>query len=311
VTAKQRLVRAHRAVTNPMQRALRLSRSFERVKVCSSPIFVVGSPRSGTTMLGWALANHSWLWTSGESNVVREAFSPSASVDRALESARIAGDGSWLHDQEVDRDELLARLATGINALYTSRSHGRRWLDHTPAHTLMLDQIAAMFPRAVFIHVLRDGRQVVHSMTNFMAAFPQERKRRFEQAGRAIPWVEFDVACATWREYVEAARDFTARIPTRCLTIRHDRIVREPWRALRDVYRFLGIPFEDRPVAYVRVTRVNSSFPDRPPGDYPNPWDQWSPEQRRTFLEIASETLFDNGLAGWPDLDLEETASYA
>lgn len=311
MTGKQRLVRAQRAVTSPVRRALGLPRCFERVKVCSSPIFVVGSPRSGTTMLGWALANHSWLWTSGESSVIRDAFSRPESIDRALESARIAGDGSWLRDQEVGRDELLARLATGVNALYTSRSGGRRWLDHTPAHALMVEQVAGMFPGAVFIHVLRDGRQVVESMTNFMAAFPEERKRRFEQAGRSIPWIEFHAACTTWREYVDAVRSFEARNPTRCLTIRHDRIVREPWRALRDVYRFLRIPFEDGPIAYVRVTRVNSSFPDRRPGDYPNPWDEWSPEQRRAFVEIAGETLVDHGFAGWRDLDVEQTASYA
>jgi Sulfotransferase family len=261
-------------------------------------------------MLGWALANHSWLWTSGESTVIREAFSQSASIDRALEYARIAGNGSWLRDQDVGREELLAWLAVGVNALYTSRSKARRWLDHTPSHTLMLEQIGEMFPGAVFIHVVRDGRQAVHSMTNFMAAFPAERKRSFEQAGRSIPWLEFDVACATWREYVEAAQGFATRNPTRCLTIRHDRVVREPWRAFRDIYRFLRIPFEDGPIGYVRVTRVNSSFPDKPAGDYPNPWDEWSPEQRRTFLEIAGETLVDNGFAGWKELELETPATY-
>jgi hypothetical protein len=311
VTTKQRLFRARRAVTGPVRRAHGLPRCFENVRICANPIFVVGSPRSGTTMLGWALSHHSWLWTSGESTVIREVFAESASIDRALELARIAGPGSWLGDQKVNREELLAWRAVGVNALYTHRSEGRRWLDHTPAHALMLDQIGVMFPGAVFIHLLRDGRQVVHSMTNFQDALPSERKQRFEQAGRQIPWLEFDVACATWREYVEAARAFAARNPTRCLTVRHERIVREPWRALQDICRFLGIPFEHGPIDYIRVTRVNSSFPDRPAGDYRNPWSEWSPEQRRVFFEVAGETLVDNGFAGWTELDPEPTATHA
>jgi hypothetical protein len=217
--------------------------------------------------------------------------------------ARAAGDGSWLHDENVSREELLAWLATGVNAMYTSRSKGRRWLDHTPAHALMLDRIGDMFPGAVFVHLLRDGRQVVHSMTNFLAALPDEGKQRFGPGGRLIPWLEFDVACATWRQYVEAAQAFAARNPSRCLTVRHDRIVREPWRALHDICGFLGIPFEHGPVDYIRVTRVNSSFPGSPPGDYRNPWSGWSPEQRQTFFEVAGETLVDNGLAEWKELD--------
>jgi hypothetical protein len=305
VTAKGRLLRAERAVTGRVRRIYALPRSFEQVRVCTNPIFVVGSPRSGTTMLGWALAHHSWLWTSGESTVIREAFSPPDSVERALDYAHVTGKGSWLHDQQVSREELLAKLATGVNALYTSRSKGLRWLDHTPAHALMLDQIGEMFPGAVFVHVLRDGRQAVHSMTHFLDALPDERRRSFDQAGWAIPWLEFETACELWRDYVKTAAAFSARHPDRCLTVRHDRIVLEPWRALRDVYRFLGIPFEHAPIAYVRVTRINTSFPERPAGEYPNPWDEWSTAQRRTFVEVAGETLVDNGLAGWKELEWE------
>jgi Sulfotransferase family len=304
---RQRLVRASRAVTVPVRRAYGLPRSFERVKVCKNPIFVIGSPRSGTTMLGWSLDHHSWLWTSGESNVIREAFSELVSVDRALEYARIAGRGSWLHDEHVSREELLARLAIGVNALYTSRSEGRRWLDHTPAHALLLDQIGDMFPGAVFIHVLRDGRQAVESMTHFLDALTDERRQSLDQAGWAVPWLDFEEACATWRIYVEAASAFVAANPGRCLTVRHDRITREPWRAFRDIYRFLGIPFEHGPVDYVRVTRVNTSFPDRPPGDYPNPWDEWSQDQRSTFFRIAGETLVDKGLAGWTEIAVDRS----
>ena len=129
-------------------------------QVCASPIFVVGSPRSGTTMLGWSLAHHSLLWTSGEANVIQGIFKERA-VEAVLEHARVHGKGAWLTHQQVDRAELLRNLGLGVNALYTSRSGDKRWLDHTPANTLAIDLLGELFPRAVFLHMLRDGRQVV------------------------------------------------------------------------------------------------------------------------------------------------------
>ena len=284
-----------------------LPRSFEKVKVCANPIFVIGSPRSGTTFLGWSLANHSWLWTSGESTLIREIFNENgiATVDRTLEYAGVAGEGSWLHDENVDRAELLARLGTGVNALYTSRSRGRRWLDHSPPHTLLVDVLAEVFPGAVFLHVLRDGRQVVHSMTHFLDALPDERRQSFDGAGWTIPWLDFEVACATWSKYVDSAMRFAAREPGRCLTILHSRFVSEPWFAYRDLFQFLGIPFEGGPIGYARVERTNSSFPELPAREYWNPWNEWSEEQQRTFVRIAGPTLVRYGLATWDELEVK------
>jgi hypothetical protein len=287
-----------------------LPKSFEKVEVCANPIFVIGAPRSGTTFLGWSLANHSWLWTAGESTLIREVFGESgvASVERALEQAQVAGSESWLQGENVDRSELLARLGTGVNALYTSRSEGKRWLDHTPAHTLLVDVLGEMFPGAVFIHILRDGRQAVHSMTNFMNALPAERSERYDRLGWTIPWLDFETACATWRDHVQSAMTFANSHPERCLTILHSRFVGEPWHAYHKVFEFLGIPFEPRPVDYCRVTRINSSFPSEPPRSYSNPWPHWTPDQRRLFVSVAGGTMAQYGFFTRQDLEFEPQA---
>jgi hypothetical protein len=291
-----------------VRRIYALPRSFTSARICANPIFVVGSPRSGTTFLGWSLAHHSWLWTSGESTVIREIFGDTEPVERALEHAGIAGKGSWLVDQDVDRAELLAQLGVGVNALYTSRSRGRRWLDHTPQNTPIVELLGDMFPDAVFLHLVRDGRQVVHSMTNFQSALPADRRQSFGNAGWQIPWLDFETACETWRDHVETAMQFAQAHPERCLTILHSRFVSEPWRAYRDVFHFLEIPFEPAPVGYVRVKRINSSFPDAAVGEYRNPWPEWTKEQRRAFERVAGETMVRYGLARREEL---ETAAEA
>ncbi len=37
--------------------------------ICPEPIFIIGSPRSGTSILAWSLAQHSELWTEAESDI--------------------------------------------------------------------------------------------------------------------------------------------------------------------------------------------------------------------------------------------------
>jgi hypothetical protein len=142
-------------------------------------------------------------------------------------------------------------------------------------------------------------------MTNFMNALSADQRKRYERQDWAIPWLDFETACATWRDHVETAMRFASSNQERCLTMRHSRFVEEPWFAYRDVFKFLGIPFEPRPVDYCRVVRVNSSFPSAPPRSYSNPWESWTPEQRRIFVRVAGEAIVKYGFVKRQELELE------
>jgi sulfotransferase family protein len=282
---------------------------FEEVPVCGSPIFVLGSPRSGTTMLGWSLAQHSRLWTSGEASVIQGIFQEKA-IDSVLENARVLGDGAFLTQETVDRAELLRHLGVGVNALYTSRSGERRWIDHTPSNTLLVELLGDLFPSALFLHLLRDGRQVVDSMINFLTAMPEERRASFEQAGWTISWLDFTVACETWRDHVQAASAFAGRQPDRCLTVVHGQLVADPQQTYAEIFEFLGISFEEPPVRYAESLRVNTSFPTRGGGQakvgyFSTPWQEWPREERETFAEIAGPTMVQHGLATAEELELK------
>ena len=72
--------------------------------------------------------------------------------------------------------------------LLTRTSNGRRWIDQTPANTLVVDRLAEMFPGARFLHILRDGRRVVHSMINFHRAMGDpEAVERMRERRPAAP----------------------------------------------------------------------------------------------------------------------------
>jgi hypothetical protein len=276
------------------------------IPVCSEPVFIIGSPRSGTTILAWSLANHSAFWTSGESYILFDFFG-GGRADTVYERAKGLSDGSWLQAQNVSRQEFLASLGIGINALFSSRSGGRRWIDHTPHYALMADVLADMFPGARFLHILRDGRRVVNSMVHFLHPLGGVQGTDENRQGRATPWAtDFRVACRTWRSYVETVEDFAGRQSGRCLTCRNEELVANPEESFRRILAFVQVPYEAGPAAYFQSNRINSSFransQDRSwVQSLSDPWSEWTPNQKAIFAEEAGETLIRSGYAAEAD----------
>src|SRR5436190_18405280 len=93
-----------------------------RAEICENPIFIIGSPRSGTSILAWALAQHPAFCTFDESDVLWNLFHRNH-AEKAYDAAAARPDGKdWLTRNHVSREEFLAYLGFGINALVTSRS---------------------------------------------------------------------------------------------------------------------------------------------------------------------------------------------
>ncbi|MDQ3387682.1 MAG: sulfotransferase, partial [Actinomycetota bacterium] len=222
-----------------------------QTQICPNPVFIIGSPRSGTSILGWSLAHHSRFWTSNESHILFDLYG-NGHVNRAFQIAKKRHSNGWLNVQGVETAEYLQYAGVGLNALFTSRSEGKRWVDHTPLHNHMVETLGEMFPEAFFLHILRDGRSVVNSMVNFLD--------RSAGDDPAPAWVDFTEACRTWRRYTEIAMDFGARNPTRCLTVVNEELVAEPVEGFRKILRFLDAPNEEGPANYFQTNRINSSF---------------------------------------------------
>jgi hypothetical protein len=275
------------------------STRLSSIQVCPDPIFIIGSPRSGTTILARSLAQHSQLWTSTESDILFSLYGTGQAA-RAYQHTMARPWKSWLQAQQVGREEFLEYLGYGVNALFTGKSQGKRWIDHTNVYTLMADLLAEMFPGACFLHVLRDGRRVVHSMINFSQA-PNVVNVELtpEYTG---PWMwDFREACKMWRRYVDASYKFCEAHPTRSLTIVNETLAANPRVGMGEILEFLGLPFEEAPGEFFRTNRINSSFqPDSASAGSPlllQPWETWSADQKRIFAEQAGSTLVACGFA--------------
>src|ERR1700730_4950446 len=253
------------------------------IKVCSNPVFVIGSPRSGTSILAWSLAQHTQLWTSSELYLLDYLFGD-RKIDAALRRNDTEKQWCWLREQNVSAGEFLKYLGLGIDALMTSRSQGKRWVDQTPVHTLMADTLAEMFPDAFFLHILRDGRRVVNSLVNW---------NQPNLTGDDATWkLDFKSASGLWKTYVEAALDFCIRYPNRSLTVINEKLATNPSGEFNEIFKRLALPYEEPPINYLQSNVVNSSF--QSPTHVPHkvePWKEWTVGQKDIFLRETGSAV--------------------
>ena len=119
------------------------------------PIFLVGFPRSGTTLLEQVLQSHPKVLSAGEHGPLSEACGPLAVEPEGREQL------ASLTEQDVAAYRL--RYWNGVASLGVMPGPDEFYLDKLPLNTAMLPVIAKVFPRAKILFALRDPRDVVFS----------------------------------------------------------------------------------------------------------------------------------------------------
>lgn len=207
------------------------------------PVFIIGSGRSGTTLIRRLLTAGGEIQIAPElhgtgpfiKDFLRAAHCPWHVLCRAA-WAQLAFRPDW-QDFGITRRELLATLKAippaersasailnAIHRLYASR-HGDapRWGDKTPPNTEYLGLIEKTFPDARYVHVLRDGVDVVGSLL---------------RTGMSRSLHE---AAGLWVRRVTAARELTRRRPDQCIEVRYEELVNHPDGTMKRVCDFLGL----------------------------------------------------------------------
>lgn len=212
----------------------------------AAPIFVIGAPRSGTTLLRFMLASHSGIYIPPESDFIPRLFLGRGRVrmspHRAERNLRIVLRSDrffrdWRADP-LDPTAFVAALpeltpAAFLDALYrayAAQYGAARWGDKSPIYTHYVPLIAEIFPSAQFVHIIRDGRDAALSaLTAYHDRF----------------YVDAYFAARSWRSRVEVARlSGSALGGDRYVELRYEDLTTDPEGVLRPLCAFLGERYE-------------------------------------------------------------------
>ena len=278
------------------------------------PVFVLGSYRSATSVLTWAIGQHPNLWPLEETGFLglladgalagfRHATSAIRNFFEIFDIAEqeyFAHIGSSIHDFILRACErraghiALERVADKPGrygsrddrfqfrrSFYTPKT---RWVDGTPENTANVVQLRKIFPLARFVCTVRHPYEVITSMVHFDRTGGKE--------------TTIDDAIAMWvRLMTWALLAAQAYGPQVIKLVPYEDLTTNPSSALTDIFSFIGEP--DFPTAAQTFSRqINSSKPEPSERDAARSYLSKRPETDASLIALY-ETLLSMARDGW------------
>jgi hypothetical protein len=264
------------------------------------PLLILGVRRSGTTLLRVMLDRHSQLAVPDESYFVPQLADRHlrhVDPDEFVDDLRRL---NTLTEWEVPLDRVRARLhddmpigaaVATVYAVYADERGKPRWGDKTPMYMQNLRLLERLFPDALFVHLIRDGRDAALSFLAMPRGIVTETWMH--------PRTPAEFACQ-WRTEVAAARRLGRRVGRRYLEVRYEELVADAEAALRRICEFAGLEFEPGLVDYAGNVDVSAKPHQQslkqPPTSGLRDWrTQMSPTDVTAFEHVAGDLLRELG----------------
>lgn len=218
-------------------------------KTIQDPIFLVGCPRSGTTLLQQMLDAHPDVAIAPETFFIRNFWLKQDKYGNLGEDHnyyQLVEDIISLPEfQEMELDPEVYRAAAWkssrsypllLRLLLEQFAHKRDVAivgEKTPNHLLYISILQQFFPTARFVHIVRDPRAVVASW-------------------QTVPWTTGTLAgdAAVWRRYMSTARGCPVALKPSLYTLHYEALIETPKITLKALCQFLQIQFEPAMLAY-------------------------------------------------------------
>lgn len=241
---------------NPVKKRFQLDSFHGDVNNCNNSLgnftpndmdlaFVVGTPRSGSTLLSSILSRHSTVAVPPETSFFLRTFDRrflfylfnwysinfrAAMVDYLFTNSRFL-------DLGLSKSAVLeefGKYPVGYKFLFRSFlqvfavTQGKnRVIEKTPTHLEYVDIIMKWYPDSKIVHILRDGRDVSLSLMQ-------------------VPWTHKSLErhAAYWAWCARKSRKLEHKYPENFYTIKFEELIAAPEQAIRKVCAFLGVDFE-------------------------------------------------------------------
>lgn len=210
--------------------------------------FIVGVPRSGTTLLRWMLDSHPALAIPPETDFLSRPLgwlrfaSPREALFRTVTRLPFKN-GPW-QDFGLDAHEFRAELrkirpfdlGEGFRAFYRlyARNHNKpRYGDKTPLYCRQMARIESLLPEAHFIHIIRDGRDVALSLRPLWFS----------------PGQDMQTLALYWCQLIQQTRAAGQQCRA-YMEIRYEQLITDPAPALHSICNFLKLDFDPAMLRY-------------------------------------------------------------
>lgn len=232
----------------------------------AAPVFLIGSGRSGSTLLRRILAASGELHIPPEFDAMRRIVRRfqkhnyrkwdeiTAEATKAIIERYDFKDFALTPEEVRQRLESipeprrsLAALIDGFFSLHMER-HAKgctRWADKTPQSAEVLPTLMEVFPKAQLVHLLRDGIDVVVS---------------FREAGLVQ---DFRESAALWTERGTVCRELGDQYPDQYREIRYEDMVTQPEKVLPPIFEFLGLTWDPEFIDRTEHVKAMGDVPTR------------------------------------------------
>ncbi len=266
-------------------------------------LFIVGTGRSGTTLLRMMMDSHPDLCIAPETHWLRALveqiqLNPDnrSAIRRLLTSTPNWGD-MGIDSAKLDR--LLAQH-TGVDfvlALY--RAYAERTADKataallgdkTPQHGQIMTTIASLLPEAHFVHIIRDGRDVAMSHRDMWFGPGRDPQR----------------AAEFWASRIRETRR-QGQLGVRYMELSYERLLIEPRAAITAVDAFIGLRFHENQLNYAATAeRRLAEF-----GDVRNAGVVTPASMRRSAFRLTTEPIEASRIGRWRnEMSAQDVAAY-
>jgi hypothetical protein len=262
-----------------------------------SPVFIVGTVRSGTTALLNALGCHPailtahrdapllhhvgrmmWAYRFGERSGYYQNSTACASQTLRRHMRDWAFETVWgpprrfcLRPRHLGRKDHLCALGR----------RSQRWAVKAFPEEADAQGLCWLMPRSGFVYIVRNGIEVVHSMGRFPSFRAMDMRSR----------------CRLWADRVWAYRYLQDH--PRAVTIRHEDFLADPDTALAPLWPMLGVAYDPDPARYAASTLVHPLEREdttHTPARHaittrPSPWQSWDERDKAVFRQECGEAM--------------------
>lgn len=201
------------------------------------PVFIVGMPRSGTTLAEQIIASHPQAYGAGECTFATKGFRLLAEQMGQPKEASL----DWLSG--ATRGAVQAVAQWHLAALKQLNEDATRVVDKMPDNYSLLGWLAILFPRARFIHCQRDLRDVALScwLTDFSK----------------IVWAnDMDHLIHRIRQYRRLMEHWKRVLPVAVYELRYERLVANQRSESQRLLNAVGLPWDDQCLTFFETKRL-------------------------------------------------------